>query len=229
MSPFAHWLLQSPGSLWIFPCPTIFSQVLIFSFCQAHSQQPQCCFQRSGLHANCLSMARLPPTYIMHLVSFTQSLLHRFGSFKFRRGKHCKSNASGSRDVKQWMKKEKNKSSLFFEGTFLWVGWPVGHSEGWVAYDCFHVRQNVISQVYFPCQHLSLSSSCHTAVLLDHTLYFNLASLIIQVVLLQLPTIWCNKKASQVKVTKIIVTKWMPSPSCGLNGSTVIKGMHKLC
>lgn len=75
---FAHWPLQSPDSLWIFPCPAIFSQVLIFSFCQAGSLQPLRHFQRSGLHANCLSMARLPPTYIMHLVSSAQSGLHHF-------------------------------------------------------------------------------------------------------------------------------------------------------
>lgn len=106
---FAHWLLQSPGSLWIFPCPTIFSQVLIFSFCQARSRQPPHYFQRSGLHANCLSMARLPPTYIMHLVSSAQSGLHHFGSFKFRREKDCKSNASGYGHAKELPKEEKGK------------------------------------------------------------------------------------------------------------------------
>lgn len=78
-----YWLLQSPGCFSIFPCPAIFSQVLIFSFRQAHSLQPPHHFQRSGLHANCLSMARLPPTYIMHLVSSTQSRPSHFSSFKF--------------------------------------------------------------------------------------------------------------------------------------------------
>lgn len=106
---FAHWLLQSPGSLWIFPCPAIFSQVLIFSFCQARSLQPPRYFQRSGLHANCLSMARLPPTYIMHLVSSAQSGLHHFSSFKFRREKDCKSNASGNGDAEQSNKHKKEK------------------------------------------------------------------------------------------------------------------------
>lgn len=98
----AHWPLQPPDSLWIFPCPAIFSQVLIFSFCQAGSRQPLRHFQRSGLHANCLSMARLPPTYIMHLVSSAQSGLHHFfGSFKFRGERDCKSNASGQGHAKQ--------------------------------------------------------------------------------------------------------------------------------
>lgn len=62
-----------PVPFWIFPCPAIFSQVLIFSFCPGRSRQPPRYFQRSGLHANCLSMARLPPTYIMHLVSSARS------------------------------------------------------------------------------------------------------------------------------------------------------------
>lgn len=112
----AHWLLQSPGSLWIFPCPAIFSQVLIFSFCQARSRQPPRRFQRSGLHANCLSIARLPPTYIMHLVSSAQSGLHHFGSFKFgREEEDCKSNAWGYGRAKQAPKGgEKNDSLLRF-------------------------------------------------------------------------------------------------------------------
>lgn len=121
---FAHWLLQSPGSLWIFPCPAIFSQVLIFSFCQARSRQPLRYFQRSGLHANCLSMARLPPTYIMHLVSFAQSGLHHFGSFKFRREKDCSSSASGYGQAKQLPKEGKKKwfASLFLAENFcVWA------------------------------------------------------------------------------------------------------------
>lgn len=111
---FAHWPLQSPCSLWIFPCPAIFSQVLIFSFCQARSLQPPRYFQRSGLHANCLSMARLPPTYIMHLVSSAQAGLHHFGSFKFRRETDCKSNASGYGHAKQLPEEggEKNNDLL---------------------------------------------------------------------------------------------------------------------
>lgn len=70
----------------LFPCPAIFSQVLIFSFCQARSRQPPRYFQRSGLHANCPSMARLPPTYIMHLVSSAQPGPHHPGLIQIQEG-----------------------------------------------------------------------------------------------------------------------------------------------
>lgn len=190
---FTHWLLQSPGSLWIFPCPAIFSQVLIFSFCQARSRQPPHYFQRSGLHANCLSMARLPPTYIMHLVSSAQSGLHHFGSFKFRREKDCKCNASGYSDAKE-------KHTL-----------PV-------ACDCCCVRQNIISQIQVPSA--SIHHTVHHVVQqhfrIIHVI-FELASLSIHVFLLHLPTVWaivlrCSEKAKgRIKVRKIIVTTWMPS------------------
>lgn len=149
----AHWPLQSPGSLWIFPCPAIFSQVLIFSFCQARSRQPPRRFQRSGLHANCLSMARLPPTYIMHLVSFAQSGLHHFGSFKFRREKDCKSNASGYGRAKQPPKEEKKKKKKNDLLPCFWRNISVGgltggtSFEGWVACDRCCVRPNFISQL----------------------------------------------------------------------------------
>lgn len=50
---------------WIFPMPPLsFSQVLIFSLGRDSSARH---FQK-GLHANCRSMVRSPPTDIMHLV-----------------------------------------------------------------------------------------------------------------------------------------------------------------
>lgn len=193
LSPLYSLATSVAGSLWIFPCPAIFSQVLIFSFCQARSLQPPHYFQRSGLHANCLSMARLPPTYIMHLVSSAQSGLHHFGSFKFRRETDCKCIASGHSDAKE-------KHTL-----------PV-------ACDCCSVRQNIISQnTSLQCQHSSHSSSCRAAALPNPTCYFwiNFTFNSVHVLLLHLPTVWsivlrCREKAKgREKVTKLIATTWM--------------------
>lgn len=91
----AGWPPQSAGSCGIFPCPAIFSQVLIFSSCQGRSRQPPRRFQSSGLHANCLSIARLPPTYIMHLVSSAGPGRQRPSSLTFRRDQGCEGNTSG--------------------------------------------------------------------------------------------------------------------------------------
>lgn len=101
----AYWLLQSPVSLWIFPCPHyLFSSLFICS------RQPPRLFQRSGLHANCLSMAWSPPTYIMHLVSSTQSGLRRFSrTFKFWREADCKTLCLGLR----WGKAEQPHSKKY--------------------------------------------------------------------------------------------------------------------
>lgn len=97
----ARWPPQSAGSSGIFPCPAIFSQVLIFSSCQGRSRQPPQRFQSSGLHANCLSIARLPPTYIMHLVSSAGLGLQRPSSLTFSRDEGWKSNTSGCNCVEQ--------------------------------------------------------------------------------------------------------------------------------
>lgn len=88
----ARWPPQSAGSCGIFPCPAIFSQVLIFSSCQGRSRQPPHHFQSSGLHANCLSIAPSPPTYIMHLVSSARPGRQRPSSLTFRRDQGWKSN-----------------------------------------------------------------------------------------------------------------------------------------
>lgn len=105
----ARWPPQSAGSCGIFPCPAIFSQVLIFSSCQGRSRQPPHHFQSSGLHANCLSIAPSPPTYIMHLVSSARPGRQRPSSLTFRRDQGWKSNTSSCNrhsdcDPLRWVK-----------------------------------------------------------------------------------------------------------------------------
>lgn len=97
----AGWPPQSASSCGIFPCPTIFSPVLIFSSCQGCSRQPPHRFQSSGLHANCLSIARSPPTYIMHLVSSAGPGQQHPSSLTFSRDERWKSNTSGCNQAEQ--------------------------------------------------------------------------------------------------------------------------------
>lgn len=126
--------------------PTIFSQVLIFSLCQACARQPPRLFQRSGLHANCLSMAQSPPTYIMHLVPSTQSGLRCFlHTFKFRREANFKTKRLGLR----WGKTEQPLSQRniyfpFFSVKSFGVGLRARHFERWVKCYSFDLSSKFV-------------------------------------------------------------------------------------
>lgn len=123
-SLFVRWLLGSAGSPRIFPCPAIFSQVLIFSLCQSGSRQPPHHFQSCGLHANCPSIAWLPPTYIMHLVSSARPGRRRRrrhpSSLTFRRDESCRSSTSGCNQADL-----KNGIKSHFLGIYKPVFWEL--------------------------------------------------------------------------------------------------------